>query len=128
MGMTKDEFSAAQVATAKAEAKKPEVRRELAGMLRDAVAAEYLTGDEKWDRFLEWCAGALREIHAAMRISERILLDPRTVAHDDIMRTKVIHAGLEGQARALLWIMETPKALRDGAAQVRALLAEEPKP
>ncbi len=121
MGMTRDEFSRA-VKDAPGTVGR---RGQILTLLRDTVAAEHLVGDEKWDRFLEWVSGVMKEINAAREAAQSVLRDPRVVGHDDLMRAKIVLADLDGQRKALEWVMALPRQLKDGAATVRGLLKED---
>ena len=90
-------------------------------MLRAALDAEKLLGDEKWDRYLELLQGAVQEIDSLRTTWTQRLHDPMLLDHDGLLRAKTALTDLDAQHRALSWAMELPKALIAGAEEFRKL-------
>ena len=90
-------------------------------VLRAALDAEKLLGDEKWDRYLELLQGAVQEIDSLRTTWTQRLHDPMLLDHDGLLRAKTALTDLDAQHRALSWAMELPKALIAGAEEFRKL-------
>ena len=88
-------------------------------VLRAALDAEKLLGDEKWDRYLELLQGAVREIESLRATWTQRLHDPLLLDHPGLLQAKTALTDLDAQHRALSWAMELPKALIAGAAEFR---------
>ena len=88
-------------------------------VLRAAVDAEKLLGDEKWDRYLELIQGAVVEIESLRETWTKRLHDPMLLDHAGLLQAKTALTDLDAQHRALSWAMELPKALIAGAAEFR---------
>ena len=90
-------------------------------VLRAALDAEKLLGDEKWDRYLELLQGAVQEIDSLRTTWTQRLHDPMLLDHDGLLRAKTALTDLDAQHRALSWAMELPKRLIAGAEEFRKL-------
>ena len=90
-------------------------------VLRAALDAEKLLGDEKWDRYLELLQGAVKEIDSLRTTWTRRLHDPMLLDHAGLLQAKTALTDLDAQHRALSWAMELPKALIAGAEEFRKL-------
>ena len=112
-------FKAAQEATKQVEAAPRADRRTI--VLRAALDAEKLVGDEKWDRFLELLQGAVKEIESLRATWTQRLHDPMLLDHAGLLQAKTALTDLDAQHRALSWAMELPKALIAGAEEFRKL-------
>lgn len=131
MGLTIDEFQPAAAAAkerlskdvSRALLSREDRKAQLRTYLRDVVAAEHLTADENWDRYLSWLSGAKAEIEKAVEAWTAKLKAPAVVSHDDLIRAKLALAGLESQLLTLDWVMELPKQLKAGAVDVKERLA-----
>lgn len=122
---TRDEFAA------KIAARKPKEPRhsatDLRIMVRDAVQMDLLTGDQKWDRFLSCIQAGLNQTQFALEAAERILADPRTVSHEDMIACKIEMAGYQKMHEALEWVMELPLTIKTTGGKARKLIKEEKK-
>ena len=90
-------------------------------VLRAALDAEKLVGDEKWDRYLELLQGAVEEIESLRKTWTKRLNDPMLLDHHGLLQAKSALTDLDAQLRALTWAMELPKALIAGAEEFRKL-------
>ena len=90
-------------------------------VLRAALDAEKLLGDEKWDRYLELLQGAVKEIESLQTTWGRRLHDPMLLDHAGLLQAKTALTDLDAQHRALSWAMELPRALIAGAEEFRKL-------
>ncbi len=117
---TFDEFLKESLAeTRKAEATPRGERRTL--VLRAALDAEKLIGDDKWDRYLELLQGAMKEIESLRDTWTQRLHDPMLLDHPGLLQAKTALTDLDAQHRALSWAMELPRALIAGAEEFRKL-------
>ena len=92
--------------------------------VRAAVHATDLTNNPTWDTFLGYIAGAKEQVENAKQSYRDALLNPFTVGHDDLLRAKIALADLEGQIKALDWIVELPKAILETGGKARELLKD----
>ena len=90
-------------------------------VLRAALDAEKLLGDEMWDRYLELLQGAVKEIESLQTTWGQRLRDPMLLDHAGLLQAKTALTDLDAQHRALSWAMELPKALIAGAEEFRKL-------
>ena len=90
-------------------------------MLRAALDAEKLLGDEKWDRYLELLQGAMKEIESLQTTWGQRFRDPMLLDHAGLLQAKTALTDLDAQHRALRWAMDLPKALIAGAEEFRKL-------
>ena len=90
-------------------------------VLRAALDAEKLLGDEKWDRYLELLQGAVKEIESLQTTWGQRLRDPMLLDHAGLLQAKTALTDLDAQHRALRWAMDLPKALIAGAEEFRKL-------
>ena len=90
-------------------------------VLRAALDAEKLLGDEKWDRYLELLQGAVVEIESLRTTWTQRLHDPMLLDHAGLLQAKTALTDLDAQHRALSWAMELPRALVAGAEEFRKL-------
>lgn len=90
-------------------------------VLRAALDAEKLVGDEKWNRYLELLQGAVKEIESLRETWTKRLHDPMLLDHAGLLQAKTALTDLDAQLRALTWAMELPKALIAGAEEFRKL-------
>ena len=97
-------------------------------VIRAAVAAENLLGDEKWDRYLELLQGAVKEIDGLKGLWEERLKDPYLVDHETILQVKAALTDLAAQHRTLKWAIELPRALMLSAAEFRKYPQAVPAP
>ena len=120
MHTTFDEWFKAAHEEASKEAEVPRQDRRTT-VLRAAVDAEKLLGDEKWDRYLELIQGAVAEIESLRETWTKRLHDPMLLDHAGLLQAKTALTDLDAQHRALSWAMDLPKALIAGAAEFRKL-------
>ena len=91
-------------------------------LIRDSVAAEHVTANEYWDRFLALVSGAHGKALHLFEQDRGILGSPTVVNHEQIMQVKLSMAKLDGMVAALNWVMELPKALIDAALPAKEML------
>lgn len=118
MNCTYDEWKETLVKPADAE-RQTDIRL----AIRAAVHVEHLTKNEIWDQFLGYLQGGLEECQKRVETYRMTLLSPYTVDHQEILRAKLVIADLEGQARAVQWIMEMPKAILETGNIARELFS-----
>lgn len=90
--------------------------------VRAAVHAEHLTSNETWDGFLGYIEGAKEECSAAIESCQNSLCNTHLVSYDDILHIKLVLSDLDGQLKALDWVLELPKALLETGEIARELL------
>ena len=124
MNISRDEYAEVQ---REREAAKPKGKPTVPAraMLQDVVAAEHITTEEHWDRYLTWLAATRNAADLRVGALKEVIVGPSCVTFEDLMRAKLDAAQMQGIVTALDWVMEIPVALKKGAAEVRELIKEE---
>lgn len=91
---------------------------------REAVAAEYLTGNDHWDHFLSYLQAAHKRLTTAADQVASVILHPMTVNSDFLMAQKALHAGLRAQIEILSDVMKFPAEIMTAGREARDLLAK----
>jgi len=124
MNLTFDEYKKRQdeAAERKRDEASGDAKVKFRAMLRDAAAAENLTGDENWDLFLTWVSGAMGPMKEAIAGYHDRLGNPTVSAYEDLVKLKIGLANTAGMLTALEWVSELPVQLKSGAQEVREQL------
>ena len=117
---TFDEFLKESLAEVQKAEEAPRADRRVI-VLRAALDAEKLLGDDKWDPYLELLQGAVKEIESLRTTWTQRLHDPMLLDYAGLLQAKTAITDLDAQHRALSWAMELPKALIAGAKEFRKL-------
>lgn len=107
----------------KSEAPKDQVDIRLA--IRAAVHAENLTSNEIWNQFLGYLQGGLEECRKRLETYRDRLLSPYVVDQQEILLIKIAIADLEGQTKAVEWIIELPKSILETGEIARKLFSSD---
>jgi hypothetical protein len=92
-------------------------------MAQGEVAANLLTGDPNWDVFLRLVQAKIEECEAAAKESTEKAMDPDLDPNMVFLFKTPAIRYLEC-ARALLWVLGIPKAIKDDALEAKEILEE----
>lgn len=126
MTFEREDFDAAQ----KAKRDPKEQERQNLAMIRQAgVAAEMLTGNPDWDKFLTYLQPALEANTAQRDAFMRDLANPLLVNVDEVSKRRIAVIRLNERIEVLQWVIALPAHLirlgGQAAEQLKSIAAEE---
>ena len=91
---------------------------EIRHAIRAAVSTENLTGDEKWDVFMQLIQGSKEELSTALASKTAEILNPNTF---DMTHSKYYIMKYAGMIEALDWVMTLPKTIKENGDAAKKL-------
>lgn len=91
-------------------------------MEQAAVSAKALTGDQKWDIFLQNIQATIQAAEVERDGFEAILTNPNVVSHDQLILAKIGLAEVTSMIRTCRAVLDLPKDIIAHGEQARSLL------